>query len=529
MLDEMPPLWGEMPLLRLLTKQQLTGVLVAPLAAPIAGFLLMYVFFSVNFQGIAGFFMSYEAGWIILFYAMFIGAPVSYGVSVIFGIPVLKILEKINRVNFFSIVASAGILGTVPLIVMLIVHKSSSRGFGNIYMDLWTLFILVYFLSLGVIVGIVFWFIVYRYYGQNPWKDILVHRSLSALSMVFGFVLIPTLLIVSLNRGNLLLGEHLEGSQFLLYIHAIAIAIAIICMALLVEERYITKQYAIQFSSILKYSDFRNEFTALFGVVSISLVWILGNGIFLIAYAWAMRSISMKEEIYKAILLSGQILSGIGYFFGMFLSLVVQAFLLYCSVSLLYSLYITVFKKDMKNIFYCRKLFVFWGACSIMLLILIYIAPVALFYINKSFIEEIDQRTQPLFASIESFINDHNRPPDSLQELVPGYMDSRSLMVFEKYPYDYKMISVDEEKLGALYVSVHCLEPFFMSGCKMVRLAGQHYSHPDMVESLPHPDSSWSYNSWPLNGFVMGYEIDAFANKDQYWSYHVWSFRSFPY
>ena len=482
----------------------------------------MHVYFSVIGGGVEGFFMWKGMGWVILFFSMLIGGFVSYVFSMLLGIPALKILEKINKVNSFSIVMGAGILSIIPFMLIIDLHALREKGISYVFMDSEMWFIFAYFFSSGVIVGIVFWLIVYSSYGKNLWKDVFRHRSLTVLSMFFGLILVPCLLSFSS------IGEN--ENQFL-YLHALAITIAIIFMAFLMEEKHIKEQHAVQSCLILKYTEFRSKFTVLFAVVSVSLVWILGNSLFLIAYTWATESTSMKEEIYKTIILSGQILSGIGYFFGMFLFLVVQAFWLSCFVSSLYSLYIVAFKKDLKNIFYSRRLFAFWGVCSIMLIILIYIVPIAPFYINKSFTEEIDQRTQPLFTSIESFINDYNHPPDNLQELVPDYMDSDSLMVFEKYPYTYRAIDIDEEKIGALYVPVYCLEPFFAIGCKMVRLAGRYYSQPNMVEYLPHPDngrafhdkSVWSFkDSRPLSGFVMGYEIDAFANKSQHWFYHVW-------
>ena len=290
--------------------------------------------------------------------------------------------------------------------------------------------------------------------------------------------------------------------------------ISIISMALLVKEKYITKQCALQFFSAFKYTIFRIKFTVLSGVVTVGLIWILINGIFLIAYAWITRSMPMKEETYEAIISLGRFLSSIEILFWVALLVIVPA-------SLLHFLYLAGFPNNVRKEACYRQLLTLYLACWIVILPVKIISIVS-FYTNKSFSAEIDQGAQPLFMSIESFINDYGRPPYDLQELVPDYMDGSSAMIFEKYPYNYSMISIYGQNFGALYVTVYCGDSIIdIPYCKMVRLPGQNYAHSNKIESLPDPDQFWDIGRRLDSSFMLFYGIHAFLNKKQNWSYYI--------
>ena len=143
----------------LLSKRQWVGLFIAPLAAPIASFLIIHVnnYFADPDQ--LGFMQSMFEIAFLLLAMIFFGAPIFYGVAVTFGILILKILEKIDKVNFFSIVMSSGILGTVPVIAIFMMDVG-----GNIPVHgLWFAWFLIFF-DMGLIVGTTFWFIVYSPY-----------------------------------------------------------------------------------------------------------------------------------------------------------------------------------------------------------------------------------------------------------------------------------------------------------------------------------------------------------------------------
>ena len=88
-------------------------------------------------------------------FALPIGAPVAWLVAVVLGLPVLKCLQRIDRVSFPWIVGGAGCLGIVlpALLTGIISWPPSSWGYIGL---------LGYFGFMGLGVGWVFWLIAYK-------------------------------------------------------------------------------------------------------------------------------------------------------------------------------------------------------------------------------------------------------------------------------------------------------------------------------------------------------------------------------
>ena len=314
-----------------------------------------------------------------------------------------------------------------------------------------------------------------------------------------------------------------------------SVSIPIIFIAFLMKGKDVIRKYALQalrfFSTQLSFSihgyadlawtsRIRNSFenaSVWIGIVFV-LVWILINILFLIAYMWITNSISM-EGTYNTIIFSGQILSTIEFVFFVFLILVTPAVMFYILCVIVFQKYIVFFPKYMRK-GYCYELFlaVYLLCCAV--IFPVKISSVVFFYINKSFSAEIDQSTRPLYRSIESFINDYNRHPYNLQELVPDYMDGKSMMIFEKHPYDYGIVSVDEQNFGALYIPVYCGEIVF-GQCMMVQLYGRNNLNFNAVEFLPHPNIPWDGRRLSSDMALL-YGMPALLNKNQNWSYYTW-------
>ena len=289
-------------------------------------------------------------------------------------------------------------------------------------------------------------------------------------------------------------------------------AIIITFMSFLLKGRDITKQYALQFFSTRKSVGlvWIDVVTAL---VWIGVVWILINGLFLIAYTWATNSMPIKEETYNSIIDSGRLLESIELFFIVFLWASTPAIMFFLLLIIVFQKYIIISTKNMKKMGCYGMIFAAYLTAWIAIFP-VKITTIVTYYTNKSFTAEIDQRTQSLSMSIESFINDRGQPPDSLQELFPDYMDSRAVKVFEEYPYDYRMISVDGQKFSVLYVPVYCGEDLLVVACKMVRLYGRNNSHFNTVEILPYPYGEF----WDGRRLKSA----SFSNKNQNWSYYAW-------
>ena len=123
--------------------------------------------------------MGLRIAWILESLAFFLislvvfGGPVAYLVAIVLGLPVLKYLEKTNRVSFFSILGSAGLLGMlVPVIWMVVFNLNGAYPVpGAPPLDLKALLshllILECFLGQGVAAGGVFWLVAYQDWGAD--------------------------------------------------------------------------------------------------------------------------------------------------------------------------------------------------------------------------------------------------------------------------------------------------------------------------------------------------------------------------
>ena len=284
-------------------------------------------------------------------------------------------------------------------------------------------------------------------------------------------------------------------------------AIGITFMSFLLKGKDITKQYALQFFSTRK-SVGLVSIGVVTALVWIGVVWILINGLFLIAYTWATNSMPIKEETYNFIIDLGRILKSIDIFFIVFLWGITPAIMFFLLLIIVFQKYIIISTKNMKKMDCYGVIFAAYLTAWIAIFT-VEITTIVTSYTNKYFTAEIDQRTQSLSMSIESFINDRGQPPDSLQELFPDYMDSRAVKVFEEYPYDYRMISVDGQKFSVLYVPVYCGGTLLVMACKMVRLYGRNNSHFNTGEfwdgrrlnsaSSSNKNQNWSYYSWEIS------------------------------
>ena len=299
-------------------------------------------------------------------------------------------------------------------------------------------------------------------------------------------------------------------------------AVAITSIVLLAKAKDIIKQCALQLFSIRKYAGFPIRLPDILVLATIGLavglVWWVLNGIFLIDYAWATDLMLMQEVAYKThdeiyetygtIISSGNLFSFLELLFWGPLLLVVPYSLLYC-------LYMIAFQMDVRKALIYKMLLAVYLACG-MVILPVKISSIVSFYINKSFAAEIDQGAQPLSVYIESFINDYGRPPENLQELVPEYVDSSAVMMFEKYPYGYGMVSVDGQNFGALYVAVYCGN---IDSCAMVRLFGHNYAHSNKVESFPDPRFPKESYQRLNRDSMRSHGMHAFLNQN--WSYYT--------
>ncbi len=139
-----------------LSKRQLIGLLVAPLFAPMVFFIIVYILatwptpFSTDHGN------PFDAFLIV----MAIGTPISYLVAIFLGIPILKIAEKFNQINFNSIVLGGGVVAILPLLITEILNGTlfDNPAVFNIYLLLFVC---------GVPVGIIFWFVSVRSNQSN--------------------------------------------------------------------------------------------------------------------------------------------------------------------------------------------------------------------------------------------------------------------------------------------------------------------------------------------------------------------------
>ena len=143
-----------------LTRRELTGVWGAPLAAPVLGFLFFYIPAGVINAEI--FFKWQESlGYFLM--TVIIVSPISWFLAGVLGVPVLNYLRYRDRLYLPWVVASSALIGAqAALIPMLLLTFSDSIGFWGVFSDIRAWFSLGICTLLGVVVGWVYWLMVYQ-------------------------------------------------------------------------------------------------------------------------------------------------------------------------------------------------------------------------------------------------------------------------------------------------------------------------------------------------------------------------------
>ena len=140
-----------------LSKRQLIGLLVAPLFAPIVFYIIVYIIgmWLIPFSTDHG--NPFDAFFIV----MAIGTPISYLVAIFVGIPILKIAEKFNQINFNSIVLGGGVVAILPILIIEILNGTLFDYSANKFITY------LFFFVCGVPIGIIFWFVSVRSNQSN--------------------------------------------------------------------------------------------------------------------------------------------------------------------------------------------------------------------------------------------------------------------------------------------------------------------------------------------------------------------------
>jgi hypothetical protein len=128
----------------LLNKRELVGFLVAPAMGPLTYYLVISWpnFFEAHGNPFDGFLVI-----------LAIGLPISYFISALIGIPILKIFQKLNFINFGSLSIGAGVIAVLPFILSELYNGTL---FNSIKEN--NFFPMEFFIS-GLVVGVCFWFI----------------------------------------------------------------------------------------------------------------------------------------------------------------------------------------------------------------------------------------------------------------------------------------------------------------------------------------------------------------------------------
>ena len=141
---------------RFLTTRERMGVWFAPLMAPVLGALGMAMWAWED-----GLLTVLQAFLGVGVWALPIGAPIAWLIAVVLGLPVLKLLQRMDRVSFPWIVGSAGCLGMVGPVLLLGIISWLPRPFHIGLMG--------YLGFMGLGVGWVFWLIAYKdWEGRYP-------------------------------------------------------------------------------------------------------------------------------------------------------------------------------------------------------------------------------------------------------------------------------------------------------------------------------------------------------------------------
>ena len=154
---------------RFLTTRERMGVWFAPLMAPVLGTLgmAMWGWWEYDLLTVLQAFLAYGV------WALPIGGLIAWLIAVVFGLPVLKRLQRMDRVSFPWIVGGAVCLGMGPVLLKgivdflviipaLLTGAMSWQSFGN-YTIPWSYIVLLgYFGFMGLGVGWVFWLIAYK-------------------------------------------------------------------------------------------------------------------------------------------------------------------------------------------------------------------------------------------------------------------------------------------------------------------------------------------------------------------------------
>lgn len=130
----------------MLTKRQILAVLIAPLTAPV-------VFTLVLTAGSVGNNWSDFIDTLLLIMAF--GVPISYLVTLFFGLPLYKLVKRIGVINYWTMALGGAIAVGIPLFLLKLTNSSVME---NDIKDIYTFGLILF---CGFVVGTVCWLIGY--------------------------------------------------------------------------------------------------------------------------------------------------------------------------------------------------------------------------------------------------------------------------------------------------------------------------------------------------------------------------------
>jgi len=126
-----------------MNKRRVFGIIVAPITAP-----LVFIFFLTGKVALP---MDMDS----LSIVMTFGLPIAYLVAILFGLPLLKIVEKFGLVNFWSVTIGGGIAAVLPV---LMIYTLNATLFSLTEKDI-NVFGVMF--ACGLVAGFVFWLVAF--------------------------------------------------------------------------------------------------------------------------------------------------------------------------------------------------------------------------------------------------------------------------------------------------------------------------------------------------------------------------------